>query len=265
MNYKTIISTLIALVSLVALHNTAQAQSVDSLQAELMTPNQMRAQRGLTELGNVIVPKGQWVLGANASYSTHTNKSYTFFVIDDIESSGYTVRVSPLLAYALSDNMALGVRGTYARTNLTIDKADLKFGDDTSGTEIKVDNYKSVKHSYTVAACWRQYIPLGHSKRFAIFTEMQLGAGGTQSIFTAGQPVTGTYESGYTLALGVSPGLLAFATNNVAIEVNIGMMGLTYSNVKQVHNQVSVGHRSSSTLNFKVNIFSIGVGVAFYL
>jgi len=32
-----------------------------------------------------------------------------------------------------------------------------------------------------------------------------------------------------------------------------------------VHNQVTVGHRSASKMNFKVNIFSIGLGVAFYL
>ena len=42
-------------------------------------------------------------------------------------------------------------------------------------------------------------------------------------------------------------------------------MGLSYSHVRQVHNQVTTGDRSSSNLNFKVNIFSIGLGMAFYL
>ena len=75
----------------------------------------------------------------------------------------------------------------------------------------------------------------------------------------------GTYETGFNLALGVSPGIIAFATNNMAVEVNVGVMGITYNNTKQVHNQVTEGHRSSSMMNFKVNIFSIGLGVAFYL
>lgn len=216
-------------------------------------------------MSNVFVPKGQWIFGANASYSTHNNDTYNFLVVEGIESDGYTFRISPLLAYAVRDNMALGVRAIYSRTNLTIDKADLIFGDDNSGTQIKVNDYKSVKHTYTVAFTWRQYIPLGKSKRFALFNEMQLGAGGTQSKFATGQPVKGTFESGYTLSLGVSPGLVAFATNNVAIEVNVGVMGISYTSVKQVHNQVTVGHRRMSNMNFKVNIFSIGVGVAFYL
>ena len=51
----------------------------------------------------------------------------------------------------------------------------------------------------------------------------------------------------------------------MAVEVNVGVMGITYNNTKQVHNQVTGGHRSSSMMNFKVNIFSIGLGVAFYL
>ena len=94
---------------------------------------------------------------------------------------------------------------------------------------------------------------------------MQLGRGGSQAKFAADTPVRGTYETGFLMSLGVSPGLVAFATNNMAIEVNVGVMGITYNHVKQVHNQVSVGERSSSMMNFKVNIFSIGLGVAFYL
>lgn len=265
MRVKTIFGLLTAALLLCGAGTRAWAQEAVAEQPEIRTVNQMRAERGLTELGNVFVPKGQWILGANASYSTHTNESYTFLIIEGIESNGYTFRVSPLLAYAIHDNMAVGLRGTYSRTNLTVDKADLRFGDEATGTDIKVTDYKSIKHSYTVAASWRQYIPLGASKRFAVFTEVQLGAGGTQSVFAAGQPVKGTYESGYTLSLGVSPGLLAFATNNVAIEVNVGVMGISYTNVRQVHNQVTVGRRQSSNMNFKVNIFTIGVGVAFYL
>ena len=72
-------------------------------------------------------------------------------------------------------------------------------------------------------------------------------------------------DRGYKLSLGVTPGLVAFATNNMAIEVSVGVMGLNYASAKQVHNQVTTGRRTSSNMNFKVNIFSIGLGIAFYL
>ena len=50
-------------------------------------------------MSNQFVPRGQWIFGASASYSTHTNKDYTFLVIEDINSDGYTFKVTPLIAF----------------------------------------------------------------------------------------------------------------------------------------------------------------------
>ena len=75
-----------------------------------------RAERGLTSMSNQFVPRGQWIFGASASYSTHTNKDYTFLVIEDINSDGYTFKVTPLIAYAIRDNMAIGVKFIYSRS-----------------------------------------------------------------------------------------------------------------------------------------------------
>lgn len=241
------------------------AQEVTESDTTQLTRAERINGRGLTNLKNTFVPKGHIIAGAALSYSTHLNDSYTFMIVEDIESEGYNFRVSPMVAYAVRDNMAIGVRGAYSRSNLTIDKADLKFGDEETGTAISVTDFKAVKHTYTASAIWRQYIPLGQSKRFALLNEISLGAGGTEAIFAADQPIRGTYEKGYTISLGVSPGLMAFATNNVAIEVNVGVMGINYTDVEQVHNQVSVGQRRSSNMNFKVNLLSISVGVSFYL
>ena len=238
-------------------------------QAELTTEPLTRLekiqQRGITDMSNTFISKGSWIGGASASYSQHLNDNYNIAIIEGIVSQGYTFNVSAMGAYALRNNMAIGLRATYNRSNLTLDNADLKFGDDDTGTEISVNNYKAVRHSYNVAAIWRQYIPLGQSKRFAIFNEISLGAGGLQSIYASGQPIKGTYEEGYTISLGVSPGLMAFATNDIAIEVNVGVMGINFSDVKQVHNQIYDGNRRSSSMNFNVNLLSIGVGVSFYL
>ena len=58
---------------------------------------------------------------------------------------------------------------------------------------------------------------------------------------------------------------MAFATNNMAVEVNVGVMGINYSHVKQVHNQVHEGDLKTRMMNFKVNIFSVGLSMSFYL
>ncbi len=244
---------------------TTAAQTAAAADQRPKTINEMRQERGLTDTHNLFVPKGQWIFGGTASYSTHTNKGYQFLVIEGINSKGYTFRVSPMIAYAFRDNMALGGRFIYSRTLLKLDNAELHFGNEKTGTNIVARDFYSLKQTYSAAAIWRQYIPLGRNKRFALFNEMSLAAGGTQARFANDSPVKGTYETGYTLSLGISPGIVAFATNNMAVEVNVGVMGISYTHAKQVHNQVTVGKRNMSMMNFKVNIFSIGLGMAFYL
>ena len=63
----------------------------------------------------------------------------------------------------------------------------------------------------------------------------------------------------------MSPGMVAFINNNVAVEVNVGVLGFKYARTRQVTDQVYVGYRKSSQMNFKVNIFSIALGIAFYI
>lgn len=248
-----------------ASEEAADARTTQKTELRPMTINEKRRQRGLTDTHNLFVPRGQWIFGGTASYSAHSNDSYRFLVIEGIESEGYTFRISPMVAYAFRNNMALGARFAYGRTLLKLDKANLSLGDEDSGINLQAKDFYSLKHSYTISVIWRQYIPLGRSKRFALFNETQLSVGGSQARFANDSPVKGTYETGYSLSLGFSPGIVAFATNNMAVEVNVGVMGISYSHTKQVHNQVTVGKRSASMMNFKVNIFSIGLGMAFYL
>ena len=196
---------------------TTAAQTAAAADQRPKTINEMRQERGLTDTHNLFVPKGQWIFGGTASYSTHTNKGYQFLVIEGINSKGYTFRVSPMIAYALRDNMAIGGRFIYSRSLLKLDKADLNLGGEDSDLNFEVNDYYSLRHSYSVAVIWRQYIPLGRNKRFALFNEMSLAAGGTQARFAKDSPVKGTYETGYTFSLGISPGIVAFATNNMAV------------------------------------------------
>jgi hypothetical protein len=84
---------------------SAVAQQMDGLEQQTeagssvvqLTPNEARKLRGFTSDTN-FVPKGQWIFGGTASYSTHTNKNYKLLIITDIDSDGYTVNVSPMTA-----------------------------------------------------------------------------------------------------------------------------------------------------------------------
>ena len=178
---KITISTLLTLLYLAGTAQALRAQQTtedaslpaDSVgQERALTINEMRQQRGLTDTHNLFVPRGQWIFGGTASYSTHSNETYRFLVVEGIESKGYTFKVSPMIAYALRDNMAIGGRFIYSRSLLKLDKADLNLGGEDSDLNFEVNDYYSLRHSYSVAVIWRQYIPLGRNKRFALFNEM---------------------------------------------------------------------------------------------
>lgn len=212
----------------------------------------------------VFVPKGQWIVGSSVSYSEHTENNYDFLVIEKINSDGYSFKLSPMFAYALKDNMALGGRFKYGRTLVRMDETQLNLDDETS---FDINNIYQLKHSYSAMAIFRNYIPLGDSKRFAVFSETQLEVGGSQSKVSngKGEALTGTYSKSTDLGFGISPGMVAFINNYTAVEVSIGVLGVNLSKTRQVTNQVETGEQSSTSANFKINIFSIGLGIAFYL
>ncbi len=221
--------------------------------------------RGLVDLQNIFLPQGVWSVGGAVSYSTHVNDNYQFLVVNGIDSEGYTFNVSPMFTYTYANNRAVGARFVYGRSLLKIDSAALSFGDDQSGINIGLEDFYSLKHSITAQAILRQYIPVGSNKRFALFNEVQLGIGGSQSKFAYDYPVTGTYATSQEYSLGLAPGVMAFASNRVVVEISVGVLGLSYQKVKQVHNQVTVGETTSGTANFKVNLLSIGFGIGFYI
>ena len=222
-----------------------------------------RYDRGFDLNSSTFVEKGTWMVGGKVGYSTHKNDSYRFLVIEDINSTGYRFTVSPMFCYMIRDNMGLGMRFGYGRNLLSVDSASINI----ENVGINVKDYFSLSHDFSAMAIYRNYIPLGSSKRFALFNEMQLayGAGEAKIIDGHGTNIIGSYEKSHSLSLGINPGMIAFINDHLAVEFNVGMLGLQYNNVNQIHNQVSNGSRDATQINFKVNILSLGFGLAYYL
>ena len=247
-----------------------QVQAADIVQAAdvvELSANEARAQRGFFS-DNCFVPKGQWIFGGTASYSAHRNSNYTFTLINSIDSEGYTVNVSPMLGYAPWKNMAVGVRFGYSRSLLALDNAKLS----VSGADLTVDMFHQIKHSYVGTLFWRPYIPLGHSNRFAFFAEVQLNLSGGQSkavaktnIVDGYQNYRGTYAQHFGAQVALQPGIVAFVTNNVAVELSIGVLGIGLDRTKQIKDNLVEANVKAIDTNFKLNLLSVGFGMSFYL
>ncbi|MCD8043742.1 MAG: hypothetical protein LUH10_11830 [Tannerellaceae bacterium] len=221
-----------------------------------------RFDRGIEQ--HTFVPKGQWVVGSSISYSEYSSDNYKFLVIEGIDASGYSFKVSPLVCYFFRDNVGAGGRFSYNRTLTKLDALSLNLGDDL---DLDINDFYNLSHSGSATAIVRTYISLGNSKRFGLFNEAQLtgGYGQGKLVNGKGDDLTGTFQKKIDLQIGMAPGLVAFINNYTAIEVSIGVLGFNYSKTKQLTDQVYEGERSSSSANFKINLFSIGLGIAFYL
>lgn len=219
-------------------------------------------QRKLEQIA--FVPEGQWITGVSVSYSQSDQDRYQFLIVENLSGDTYTFKVSPMLMFAFKDNLAGGGRFAYSRQRTRLNSADIVLD---SETEYNIDNLYSISNNFSGMLAMRNYISLGHSTRFGLFNEVQLQFGGGQSKICngVGRDFTGTYERTFNMSIGLAPGLAVFLNNYSALEVNVGVLGFNYSSTKSTTDQIYVAHRDTKSANFKVNLFSITFGVAFYL
>jgi hypothetical protein len=208
------------------------------------------------------IKKGTWSVGGTAKYSQHINDAYSMLVISNINSNGYNISVNPKVMYAIRDNMAAGLNFSYGRSMLDLASADLGI----ASIEMNAADCYQIQHKYSAYGVFRAFIPFGNSKRVAMFADLRLGGSFKQGkAFNAGgEHVLGTYNQAYSLQLGVDPGIMAFLTDRLAVEMNVGVFGLSYNWENQIHNQVENGSSDSTSAGFMVNLLSLGVGISYY-
>lgn len=212
---------------------------------------------------STFVKKGSWMAGGTASWSFHNNENFKFLVVDDINSTGYRLTVSPAFCYMLRDNLGIGMRFDYRRYMLELDSAEI----DVDDIEVSFKNYHTIGHKFTTMAILRNYLPLGDSKRFALINETQLSLGFGQGKVVDGHnaAMAGSYEKLTSFGLNLCPGMVAFASEHFAFEFSVNMLGLNVTHADQTHNQVYHGSRNTTSVNFKVNVLSVGFGFYCYL
>lgn len=212
----------------------------------------------------VFVPKGQWITGISLNYSQSNQNKYQFFIIENLSGDSYSFKVSPMLLFTFRNDLAAGAKFSYERSLLKLESTDIVLD---SETEYNVNQFYRLSHNYYGTALLRSYYSIGNSSRFGFFNEIQLQLGGGQSKITngSGASLTGAYERNFSLNVGLTPGMAIFMNNYSAIEVNIGVLGFSYTDTKTIKDQIYVSKRNSKSANFRINLFSITFGMAFYL
>ena len=228
--------------------------------------------RGIGVSKSVFIPKGSVGAGVSFSYNNYSigsgaadaGYSILFNLLGNIHGNMLSFGVSPYVSYFIADNLSVGVRFDYDRSNMGLGNLDLSFGDALS---LNISDFNYFRHTYTGAITLRNYLPFAQSKRFGMFTELRAmgGYGQAESYRIDDKDKVGTYQDIYNFDIGLVPGLCAFITNEVALEISIGLLGFNYQKVVQVTNQVEKSEMEKSGANFKLNIFSISFGLSFYI
>lgn len=218
--------------------------------------------RGLEQIS--FIPKGQWITGVSVNYSQSNYDNYQFLIIESIGGDTYSFKVSPMFMYCFKDNLAAGGRVGYSRSRTRLNSADVIIDSETS---YEPGTLYSLSHDYYGTVLFRNYISLGKSMRFGFFNDVQLQIGGGQSKIVNGEDedLTGTYSRNFSLDVGLTPGFIMFLNNYSAIEVSVGVLGFSYDKTHAVSDQIYIANYSTKRANFKINLFSISFGVAFYL
>lgn len=257
-------------VSEMAVAKASDAEThADTLHVSPEMIEKIRKQKSLEEYRReiesvVFVPKGQWITGVSVSYAQSNQNKYQFFILEGVSGDTYTFKVTPMLGYMFADDMGAGLKFGYQRTLTKLESADLVLDPDMS---YSADHMYSLAHNYYATMFFRNYFSIGRSRRFGFFNEVQCQLGGGQSKYTTGvgDNLSGSYERNFQLSVGIVPGLCMFLNNYSALEVNVGVLGFSYTSTKTTTDRIYVSRRKSKLANFRINLFSITFGMSFYL
>lgn len=225
--------------------------------------------RGFDKSNALFVPKGMMTVGSSISfnhYSIGQNDAEGYDIaslLTGIQGKLSTVRVSPAFLYFVKDNLAFGARLGYSYTSMDLDNAAFELDTDTS---FDLSNHYYSGQGYSCSAVMRNYIPLFGSRIFAMFNEMRLGGGIAQKkVYSMDDgEKNGTYTDSYKINVGVYPGLAAFLTNNLAFEVSVGVLSISYSRDSQTKNQVHTSGYSHFGTSYKPDLLELNFSMMYY-
>lgn len=246
---------------------TLQAQEITPETKTRFLPMRQRVDRNVGD--NKFVYKGECMLGLTASYGNiSTENSDVMLLLNDINIGLRSTTIRPFFAYAYRDNLAVGIRLGYQYINGGIDNASLDLGLIADGLEgMSISNLGLRNESFSWALFHRNYLGLDRRGIVGVILEAELLVKSGTSRFTSGGDVVNVSRSrNFGAQLNVNPGLGVYIFPQVCVTATVGIGGLRYSNVRQFDAMDNViGRRDQSSLNFKVNITDIQIGIVAHL
>jgi hypothetical protein len=211
----------------------------------------------LFEDGNTSIKKGNVFISTTFSINHKQSENEVLLLQTLDESYSIDWNITLRSGYFIKDQFAVG--------------AFFKYGNQLNKLSYTGDNGKvnddRLENSYSFAPFIRNYLPLGNG-RFCLFNETNLEFTYSSSVRQIADldDVNRTVGESYQLKLGIQPGVAAFITKGISVEVGTSLLGLSTKYTTSVVNgdEENKGYTFSNDVSFKIDLFSLFLGITFY-
>jgi len=121
--------------------------------------------------------------------------------------------------------------------------------------------------TYSIAPFIRNYLPLGKGT-FYLFNEtnLEFSYGSEVRELENADDINRVVQNTYELQLGIQPGISAFITDLVAVEVGTSVLGLSskYTQITENGDEDNQGYKFENEVSFKVDLLRLFLGITFY-
>lgn len=210
----------------------------------------------------VFMPEKTVFCGGMFSYRNLDASDYRIAITGDLGLEAYTLKATPFLYFCFADNQAAGLKFSYRRTMLDFSGTDLELSDDLS---LSLSGFNLLQHTFYASAAYRAYMPFRGSRTFALFADagLEIGYGQSRSLSGSDDSRNGTYVTSWEYGLNVAPGVNLFLTNTTAVEMSLGLLGVSYSTKEQIRNRVYKGSSSGIGGHLSIDFLSVNIGLIF--
>lgn len=214
--------------------------------------------------------KGNGFIGGNLSFGdTSGENDYIVANVDLLNVDKSNVNISFVGGYFINKLMSTGIRGSYGHS-----KSDQIMEADFLNIAFNATTYKTqnLKDKLELHAFVRNYVPMGNSGNFYIFSETSLyyitGTNyqrATRNPGLSDENISTIFAKTNGLGLGVSLGTTFFSSEKFAFELQLGTTGLEV--VWKDIEKERVEQGNSRKINFRngLSILNIQMGFTYYI
>ncbi len=214
--------------------------------------------------------KGNLFVGGNLSFGEVTGENdYLVANVDLLNVDKSNINLSFVGGYFLNKLMSVGVRGSYGYS-----KSDQTMEADFLNIAFNATTYKTqnLKDKFEVHTFIRNYVPMGNSGNFYIFSETSLyylaGTNYQRATRNPGmndENISTIFAKTNGLGLGVSLGTTFFSSERFAFELQLGTTGLEVAWKDIEKERVEQG--TSRKINFRngMSVLNIQMGFTYYI